>query len=201
MNSYLTKLIKSNHTEWKEMNQIKSNQSQEKITQHGFDFYENLMKSFSFYLSTILYFDFDWTYSEMNPVNWHFVTDLEYLTTIPIHYLDLLTNVTKTRITETPSFRIENGCSIWQIHIQSFRSISIITSHVNEQESSSPIFLPYLTVSDITNHTFLLIDSINNIIQSFIDCWIIDIQIGIVWFFAFIDSISFVDKEYGYRFW
>ena len=30
MNSYLTKLIKSNHTEWKEMNQIKSNKSQEK---------------------------------------------------------------------------------------------------------------------------------------------------------------------------
>ena len=59
MNSNLTTLIKSNHTEWKEMNQIKSNQSQEKITQHGFDFYENLMKSFSFYLSTILYFDFD----------------------------------------------------------------------------------------------------------------------------------------------
>ena len=44
--------------EWKEMNQIKSNQSQEKTTQHGFDFYENLMKSFPFYLSTILYFDF-----------------------------------------------------------------------------------------------------------------------------------------------
>ena len=134
----------------------------------------------------------------MNPVNWHFETDLEYLTTIPIHYLDLLTNVTKTRITETPSFRIANGCSIWQIHIQSFRSISIITSHVNEQESSSPIFLPYLTVSDITNHAFLLFDSFYN--QSFIDWLIIDYQIGIVWFFAFTDSISFVDKEYGYRF-
>ena len=72
---------------------------------------------------------------------------------------------TNTRITETPSFRIANGCSIWQIHIQSFRSISIITSHVNEQESSSPIFLPYLTVSDITNHAFLLFDSFYN--QSF----------------------------------
>ena len=64
MNSYLTKLIKSNHTEWKEMNQIKSNQiksnqTQEKTTQHGFDFYEKHMKSIPFYLSTILYFDFD----------------------------------------------------------------------------------------------------------------------------------------------
>ena len=59
MNSYLTELTKSNHTEWKEINQIKSNQSQEKTTQHGFDFYENHMKSIPFYLSTILYFDFD----------------------------------------------------------------------------------------------------------------------------------------------
>ena len=71
---------------------------------------------------------------------------------------------------------------------------------VNEQESSSsPIFLPYLTVSDITNHAFLIFDSVNN--QSLIDCWIIDYQTEFVWFFAFIDSISFADKEYGYRFW
>ena len=135
-------------------------------------------------------------------MDWHFESDLEYLTTIPIHYLDLLTNVTKARITETPSFRITNGCSIWQIHIQSFRSISIITSHVNEHESSSsPIFLPYLTVSDITNHAFLLFDSFYNIIQSFIDWWIIDYQTRIVWFFAFINTISILDKEYGYRLW
>ena len=61
MNSYLTKLIKSNHTEWKEMNQIKSNQINHKkrLTLHEIDFYETLMKSFPFYLSTILYFDFD----------------------------------------------------------------------------------------------------------------------------------------------
>ena len=42
-----------------ESNQIKSNQSQEKTAQHGFDFYENHMKSIPQYLSTILYFDFD----------------------------------------------------------------------------------------------------------------------------------------------
>ena len=139
----------------------------------------------------------------MNPVDWHFETDLEYLTTIPIHYLDLLTNVTKTRITDTTSFRIENKLflalanphSIISIHINHYFPLSTNRNHHH------PIFLPYLTVSDITNHTFLFIDSINNIIQSFIDCWIIDFQIGIVWFFAFIDFISFVDKEYGYRFW
>ena len=111
----------------------------------------------------------------MNPVDWHFETDMEYLTTIPIHYLDLLTNVTKTRITETPSFRIANGCSIWQIHIQSFQSISLLLRIINEQESSSsPIFLPYLTVSDITNHTFLIIDSFyyHSIIHRLMDHWL-----------------------------
>ena len=143
MNSYLTKLIKSNHTEWKEMNQIKSNQINHKkrLTQHGFDFYENHMKSIPFYLSTILYFDFYWTFSYINPVDWHFETDLDYLTTIPIQYLDLLTNVTKTRITETPSFRIANGCSIWQILIQSFQSISIIPSHCQR----TGIIIPHLS--------------------------------------------------------
>ena len=64
-------------------------------------------------------------------------------------------NVTKTRITETPSFRIANGCSIWQIHIQSFRSISIITSHVNERESSSHLSpLPYSIRYHITFISF-----------------------------------------------
>ena len=42
-----------------ESNHIKSTQTQEMITQHGFDFYENLMKSIPQYLSTILYFDLD----------------------------------------------------------------------------------------------------------------------------------------------
>ena len=71
MNSYLTKLIKSikshgmerNESNQIKSNQIKSNQTQEKTTQHGFDFYEKHMKSIPFYLSTILYFDFDWTFS------------------------------------------------------------------------------------------------------------------------------------------
>ena len=75
MNSYHTKLIKWNQinksngmegNKRNESNQIKSNQiksTQEMITQHEFDFYENLMKSIPQYLSTILYFDFDRTYS------------------------------------------------------------------------------------------------------------------------------------------
>ena len=39
--------------------QKKSNQTQEMITQHGFDSYEYHMKSIPQCLSTILYFDFD----------------------------------------------------------------------------------------------------------------------------------------------
>ena len=153
------------------------------------------MKSFPFYLSTILYFDFDWTFSEMNPVDWHFETDFEYLTTIPIHYLDLLTNVTKTRITETTFFRIENKLylvlanphSIISIHINHYFPLSTNRNHHH------PIFLPYLTVSDITLHLFLFIDSFYN--QSLLDWWIIDFQTGIVWFFAFIDSISLLKRN------
>ena len=68
MNSYHTKLIKWNQinksngmeeNKTNESNQIKSTQTQEMITQHGFDSYENLMKSIPQYLSTILYFDLD----------------------------------------------------------------------------------------------------------------------------------------------
>ena len=68
MNSYHTKLIKWNQinksngmeeNKRNESNQIKSIQTQEMITQHGFDFYEYHMKSIPQYSSTILYFDFD----------------------------------------------------------------------------------------------------------------------------------------------
>ena len=48
---------------WIKSNQIKSTQTQEMITQHGFDFYEYHMKSIPQYLSTILFFDFYWTFS------------------------------------------------------------------------------------------------------------------------------------------
>ena len=44
---------------WIKSNQIKSTQTQEMITQHGFDFYEYHMKSIPQYSSTILFFDLD----------------------------------------------------------------------------------------------------------------------------------------------
>ena len=68
MNSYYTKLIKWNQinksngmegNKRNESNQIKSTQTQEMITQHGFDSYEYHMKSIPQCLSTILDFDFD----------------------------------------------------------------------------------------------------------------------------------------------
>ena len=70
--SYQTNQVESNQQikrngrkqkKWIKSNQIKTSQTQEMITQHGFDFYEYHMKSIPQYLSTILYFDFDWTFS------------------------------------------------------------------------------------------------------------------------------------------
>ena len=90
-------------------------------------------------------------------------------------------------------FDLANPHSIISIHINHYFPLSTNRNH------HRPIFLPHLTVSDITNRTFLIIDSVYN--QSLIDWWIIDYQTGIVWFFVFIDSISFANKEYGYRFW
>ena len=49
-------------------------------------------------------------------------------------------------------------------HFNPYQSLLLI---VNEQESLSSHFLPYLTVSDITNHAFLIFDSVYN--QSLID--------------------------------
>ena len=110
-------------------------------------------------------------------MDWHFETDLESLTTIPIHYLDLLTNVTKTRITETPSFRIANGCSIWQIHILSFRSISIITSLC---QRTGIIIIPHLSPLPysiryykprISSYWFLLLSIIHRLLDHWFPNW------------------------------
>ena len=66
--SYQTNQVESNQQikrngrkqkKWIKSNQIKSTQTQEMITQHGFDFYEYHMKSIPQCLSTILYFDLD----------------------------------------------------------------------------------------------------------------------------------------------
>ena len=76
----------------------------------------------------------------------------------------------------------------------------IITSHYQRTWIIIPSFSPILQypISQYT-HCFLLIPFIT--IQTFINGWIIDCQIGTVWFFVFIDSICFLDKKYGYRLW
>ena len=138
-------------------------------------------------------------------MDWHFETDLEYLTTIPIHYLDLLTNVTKTRITETTSFRIENKLffaledphSIISIHINHYFPLSTNRNHHHPPSFSPTLQYP---ISQTTHFFFLIPFIINHsIILRLMDDLLIIRNCFL--FLAFIDSISFVDKEYGYRFW
>ena len=135
----------------------------------------------------------------MNPVVWHFESDLEYLTTIPVQYFDLLTNVTKTRITETPSFRTD-----WMLDLEDPHSIIsnhfICTSYCQRTWIIIPSFSPILQYPILQyTHCFLLISFFyHSNIHKWMDHWL---PIGTVWFFTFTDSISFVDKEYGYRFW
>ena len=126
----------------------------------------------------------------MNPVDWHFETNLEYLTTIPIHYLDLLTNVTKTRITETPSFRIENilFSALANPH-------SIISIHINHYFSCQrtgiiiiPSFSPILQypISQTTHFFFLIPFIINHsIINRLMDNWLPNINCLILCFHCF----------------
>ena len=65
--------------------------------------------------------------------------------------------------------RIANGCSIWQIHIQSFQSISIITSHCQRTGIIIPHLspLPYSIRYHKPRISFYWFN--NSIIQSFID--------------------------------
>ena len=83
---------------------------------------------------------------------------------------------------------LANPHSIISIHINHYFALSTNRNH------HPPSFSPTLQYPiSQTTHFFILIPFI--IIQSFIDWWIIDYQTEFVWFFAFIDSISFADKE------
>ena len=84
---------------------------------------------------------------------------------------------------------LANPHSIISIHINHYFSCQrtwIIIPHLSPLPYSIRYHKPHISF-----YWFLLL----SIIQSFIDWWIIDFQTGIVWFFAFIDSISFADKE------
>ena len=141
MNSYLTKLIKSNHTEWKEMNQIKSNQSQRKdyTTWVWLLWKSHEINSILFINNTLFWFRLNILRNESSRLTfWNRYGISNYH---PYSLFRSTYNVTKTKITETPSFRTDNRCSIWQIHIQSFQSISIITSHYQR----TWIIIPHLS--------------------------------------------------------
>ena len=111
----------------------------------------------------------------MNPVVWHFETDLEYLTTIPIQYFDLLTNVTKTRTHKLhPSELIMDvrfGRSTFN-HFKPFHYYFALSTNMNHHS----IFLTYSAASDITIHTLLSIDSIyyHSNIHKWMDHWLLN---------------------------
>ena len=121
----------------------------------------------------------------MNPVVWHFESDLEYLTTIPIQYFDLLTNVTKTRITETTSFRTHWMFDLKDPH-STISNHFIITSHYQRTWIIIPSFSPILQypISQYT-HCFLLIPFI---IHKRMDHWLLNRNCLILcfhWFYFF----------------
>ena len=167
MNSYLTKLIKSikscgmerNESNQIKSNKIKSNQSQEKTytTWVWLLWKSHEINSILFINNTLFWFRLNILLNESSRLTfWNRFGISNYH---PYSLFRSTYNVTKTRITETPSFRITNGCSIWKIHIQSFRSISIITSHCQRTGIIiTPSFSPTLQYPiSQTTHFFLLI--------------------------------------------
>ena len=84
---------------------------------------------------SILEIDFDWTFwNERGSLTFRRFGISKY------HQCSILRNTFqcyRTRIKETISFRIDNGCEIWKIYIQSFRIISLVLRIVNEHDESS----------------------------------------------------------------
>ena len=84
---------------------------------------------------SILEIDFDWTFwNERGSSTFRRFGISKY------HQCSILRNTFqcyRTRIKETISFRIDNGCEIWKIYIQSFRIISLVLRIVNEHDESS----------------------------------------------------------------
>ena len=145
-----------------ESNQIKSNQSQRKdyTTWVWLLWKSHEINSILFINNTLFWFLLNILLNKFSSLTfWNRFGISNY----PYSLFRSTYNVTKTRITETPSFRIADGCSIWQIHIQSFQSISIITSHCQRTGIIIPSFS--LTLQYPISHYiyfFLLIPFIIN---------------------------------------
>ena len=136
--------------------------------------------------------------SGMKYTYWHF-EDLEYLNTINNQYSEILSNVTERgpwKLFTSELMDVRFGRSAFN-HFQSFHYYFALSTNRNHHPPSFSPILQY-PISQYT-HCFLLTPFIT--IQTFINGWIIDCQIGTVWFFVFIDSICFLDKKYGYRLW
>ena len=160
MNSNLTKLIKSNHTEWKEMNQIKSNQSQEKTYSTWvwllWKSYE--INSILFINNTLFWFRLNILLNEsikLTFCNRFGISNYNPYSLFRSTYQCHQNKDNRNYILQNCQwmFDLANPHSIISIHINRYLAMSTNRNHHH------PIFLPYLTVSDITYRTFLIIDS------------------------------------------
>ena len=140
----------------------------------------------------------------MNPVDWHFETDLEYLTTNPYSLFRSTYQCHQNRDNRNSilqncqwMFDLANPHSIISIHINHYFPLSTNRNHHHPPSFSPTLQYP---ISQTTHFFFLIPFIINHsIILRLMDDLLIIRNCFL--FLAFIDSISFVDKEYGYRFW
>ena len=172
MNSYLTKLIKSNHTEWKKW--IKSNQ----ITKKDYTTWVWLLwKSHEiitilFINNTLFWFLLNILLNESSGLTfWNRFGISNY------NPYSLFRSTYQCHQNKNNRNSILQNCQ-WMFDLANPHSIisiiSLLLRIVNEQESSSPIFLPYLTVSDITNinsYWFLLLSIIHRLMDNWFPNW------------------------------
>ena len=159
MNSYLTKLIKSNHTEWKEMNQIKSNKSQEKTytTWVWLLWKSYKVNSILFINNTLFWFRLNILLNESSSLTyWHRFGISNYnLYSIFWSTYQCHQNMDQRNYILQNWLDVRFGRSTFN-HFEPFHYYFALSTNMNHYS----IFLPYSAVSDITIHTLLSIDSI-----------------------------------------
>ena len=206
MNSYHTKLIKwdqinkSNGMEgnkWNESNQIKSNTRNDYTTWVWLLWISYEIISILFINNTLFWFRLNILLNESSSLTFWNRFGLSNYNPYSLFWSTYQCHQNKDHRNSI----LQNWLDAWLgrsafNHFEPFHYYFALSTSMNHH----PIILPYSAVSDITIHTFLADDSFyyHSNIHKRMDHWL---TIGIVWFFAFIDSISFVDKEYGYRLW
>ena len=205
MNSYHTKLIKWNQinksngmegNKRNESNQIKSTQKNDYTTWIWLLWISYEVNSTIFINNTLFWFRLNILLNESSSLTFWNRFGISNYNPYSIFWSTYQCHQNK----DHRNYILQNW--LWMFDLEDPHSIIsnhfIITSHYQRTWIITPSFSPILQypISQYT-HCFLLIPFI--IIQTFINGWIIDCKIGIVWFFTFIDFICFVDKEYGYR--